>query len=52
MNSSASFSTRLPEWLKSGDIKTEFKKIVKMPAMNDRWITNVFCLSDLDRKSN
>ena len=30
-----SFSTRLPEWLKSGDIKTEFKKIIKMPSINE-----------------
>ncbi|WP_342514817.1 leucyl aminopeptidase [Sporosarcina sp. FSL K6-1522] len=27
------FSARLPEWLKSGDISTDFKKIVKMPAI-------------------
>ncbi len=31
----ASFSTSVPEWLKSGDIKTDYKQIVKMPAMND-----------------
>lgn len=31
----ASFSTNVPEWLKSGDIKTDYKQIVKMPAMND-----------------
>ena len=30
-----SFSIRLPEWLKSGDIKTDFKKIVKMPSINE-----------------
>jgi len=29
----SSFSSRLPEWVKSGDIKTEFKSIVKMPAV-------------------
>ncbi|KXH79326.1 aminopeptidase [Sporosarcina sp. HYO08] len=27
-----SFSTRLPEWLKTGDVKTDFKEIVKMPT--------------------
>ncbi|MBD7985606.1 leucyl aminopeptidase [Sporosarcina sp. Sa2YVA2] len=27
------FSPRLMEWIKSGDIKTEFKSIVKMPAL-------------------
>ena len=29
----SSFSPRLPEWVKSGDIKTDFKKIVKMPSV-------------------
>ncbi|CAM3202876.1 leucyl aminopeptidase [Filibacter tadaridae] len=27
-----SFTTRVPEWIKSGDIKTEFKKIVNVPS--------------------
>lgn len=31
-----SFSPRLPEWLKSGDVKTEFKRIVKMPALEEK----------------
>lgn len=29
-----SFHPSLPEWLASGDIKTDFKKIVKMPVLN------------------
>ncbi|NYF26195.1 leucyl aminopeptidase [Sporosarcina sp. JAI121] len=37
-----SFSPRLPEWIKSGDIKTEFKKIVKMPAIEERGYKRVF----------
>ena len=28
----SSFHSSVPEWLKSGDIKTDFKKIVKMPS--------------------
>ncbi|WP_224654351.1 M17 family peptidase N-terminal domain-containing protein, partial [Escherichia coli] len=28
-----SFSPRLMDWVKSGDIKTDFKNIVKMPAL-------------------
>ena len=32
----ASYSTRLPEWLKSGDVKTDFKKLIKMPSMNEQ----------------
>ena len=31
----ASFSTSVPEWLKSGDIKTDYKQIVKMPAIKE-----------------
>ncbi|WP_438312175.1 leucyl aminopeptidase [Sporosarcina sp. FA9] len=31
----ASFSTRIPVWLKSGDIKTDFKKIVNVPSMKE-----------------
>lgn len=37
-----SFSPRLPEWLKSGDVKTDFKKIVKMPAIEERGYKRVF----------
>ena len=40
-----SFNARLPEWLKSGDIKTTFNKIVKMPAMKNEAIS-VYCLLD------
>lgn len=32
----ASYSKRLPEWLKSGDVKTSFKKIIKMPALGEQ----------------
>ncbi len=42
MDLSDSFSPRLPEWLKSGDIKTDFKKIVKMPAIEERGYKRVF----------
>ena len=38
----SSFSPRLPEWLKSGDVKTDFKKIVKMPAIEERGYKRVF----------
>lgn len=31
----ASYCTSLPKWIKSGDIKTEYKQVVKMPAIND-----------------
>ena len=31
-----------PEWVKSGDIKTDFKEIVKMPAFNERGYKRVF----------
>lgn len=31
-----SFSVQLPEWIKSRDIETDFKKIVKMPALNEQ----------------
>lgn len=37
-----SFSPRLPEWLKSGDIQTDFKKIVKMPTLEERSYKRVF----------
>jgi len=32
----SSFSPRVPEWVKSGDIKTEFKTITKMPTVEIR----------------
>ena len=32
----ASYSKRLPEWLKSGDVKTSFKKVIKMPALGEQ----------------
>ena len=32
----ASFSARLPEWIKSGDVKTDFNKLVKMPSINEQ----------------
>lgn len=32
----ASFSVRLPEWIKSGDVKTDFNKLVKMPSINEQ----------------
>lgn len=38
----SSFSTRLPEWLKSGDVKTTFSKIVSMPAIEERDYKRVF----------
>ena len=38
----SSFSTRLPEWVKSGDIKTEFKSIVKMPSVEVGGYKRVF----------
>ncbi len=38
----SSFSPRLPEWLKSGDIKTDFKKISKMPTIEQRGYKRVF----------
>lgn len=37
-----SFSSRLPEWLKSGDIKSDFKTIVKLPALEERGYKRVF----------
>lgn len=33
-NFATSFSPRLMDWIKSGDIQSEFKKIVKMPALH------------------
>ncbi|MFS0576543.1 leucyl aminopeptidase [Sporosarcina sp. 179-K 3D1 HS] len=35
------FSSRLPEWIKTGDVKTEFNKIVKMPAIEKRGYNRV-----------
>ena len=32
----SSFSARLPEWLKSGDVKTDFKHIVKIPSLGEQ----------------
>lgn len=32
----SSFSERLPEWIKSGDVKTDFNKLVKMPSINEQ----------------
>ncbi len=32
----ATFSSRIPEWVKTGDIKTGFKEIVKMPTLNEQ----------------
>ncbi|WP_210471134.1 leucyl aminopeptidase [Sporosarcina sp. 6E9] len=31
----ASYNSHLPEWLKSGDVKTTYKQVVKMPTFND-----------------
>ena len=42
MDLSALLVPRLPEWVKSGDVKTDFKKIVKMPAMEERGYKRVF----------
>lgn len=32
----ASYSEQLPEWLKTGDVKTTYKKIVSMPALGEQ----------------
>lgn len=32
----ASYSTRLPEWIRFGDVKTDFKVLVKMPSINEQ----------------
>lgn len=32
----SSYSKRLPEWLKTGDVKTNFKKITKMPVLDEQ----------------
>ncbi|MBE1556369.1 leucyl aminopeptidase [Sporosarcina limicola] len=37
----SSFSARLPEWIKSGDVKTGFKEIVKMPAIDEKGYNRV-----------
>jgi leucyl aminopeptidase len=37
----ASYNIRLPEWLKSGDVKTAYKQVVKMPAFNDNGFKRV-----------
>lgn len=29
-----SYSEQLPDWVKSGDVKTDFKQFIKMPALN------------------
>lgn len=29
------FSTQLPKWIQTGDIQTDFKKIVKLPSLNE-----------------
>ena len=47
----ASFSTRLPEWLKAGDIKTDFKKIVKMPSINEHGYKRVLFVGLGSKKS-
>ncbi len=31
-----SYSDRLPNWLKTGDVQTAFKKVVKMPALGEQ----------------
>ncbi|BAQ08517.1 leucyl aminopeptidase [Bacillus sp. OxB-1] len=36
------FSSRLPEWIKTGDVKTDFKKVVRLPALDGKSYARVF----------
>ena len=46
-----SFSPRLSEWIKSGDIKTEFKTIVKLPSMDNQGYKRVLFIGLGAKKS-
>ena len=47
----SSFSDRLPEWVKTGDVKTDYKEIVKLPAIHESGFNRVLFIG-LGKKKN
>ena len=45
----SSFSTHVPEWLKTGDVKTDFKKLLKCLHLEEE-VINAYCSSDSVQK--